>query len=81
MAIRLDPVWKCDECGDIHPTEDAAYDCCPQEVTSGFMCPECAQFYQFEPDALDCCEHDPDAPPPPPSAADLESAGQQRLIP
>jgi len=29
---------------------------------------------------LDCCGyHDPDAPPPPPSAAELEAAGQLRL--
>lgn len=36
---------------------------------------------EIEDEAIDCCGFDPDAPPPPPSTAELEAAGQMRLLP
>lgn len=81
MGTKLEMAWKCHECGEIHENEDDAYDCCRPEVSEGYLCPECGEFHRREQNALDCCEHDQDAPPPPPTAAELEAAGQQRLIP
>lgn len=45
-----------------------------------YVCPECGDDYSEEVEALDCCGHDEDAPPHP-STAELEAAGQLRLLP
>ncbi len=81
MATKLETVWKCHECGEIHDDEDSTYECCRPDVSEGYLCPECADFHRSEANALACCEHDPDAPPPPPTAAELEAAGQLRMVP
>lgn len=77
----LEPKWRCDECGEIHDTEDDAHECCSPEVTEGYLCPVCRTFHLEEDGALECCGYDPDGPLPPPSAEELEAAGQMRLFP
>lgn len=79
----LKPKYQCDECGEIHDDVDDAHDCCQPKVIEGYRCPVCLDFHHKEQTALDCCGFDPDAPqtPPPPTAAELESAGQLRLLP
>ena len=80
MATKLKQKWKCHECGEIHDYEDAAAECCQPEISKGYECPECGDFHRKEADAIDCCGYDEDAPPPPPTAAELEAAGQLRLL-
>lgn len=77
----LEPKWQCDACSSVHDFEDDAEDCCKPRVIEGYACPICLDFHRREEAALDCCGFDPDAPPPPPSAAELEAAGQLRLLP
>ena len=76
---RLEPKYECGECGEIHDDEDEARYCCPPSVKEVFVCPLCEIYHKEEADALDCCGFDPDGPPPPPTAEELERAGQQRL--
>lgn len=81
--MKLEPKWKCHECRTIHDDEDSAHECCQPEVSEGYLCPECRVWHETESKALDCCGHteDEDAPPPRPSTAELEAAGQLRLLP
>tara|TARA_R110000868_G_scaffold74752_4_gene216281 strand:+ start:982 stop:1173 length:192 start_codon:yes stop_codon:yes gene_type:complete len=60
-----------------HDNEDSAIECCPPEVESYYTCPECGEEYATEEQAIDCCGY----VEPPPTAEELESAGQGRLIP
>lgn len=73
------PKWKCPDCGELHDDEYDARECCPPQVWAAFVCPICTEEHRDEIAAIDCCGFDPDAPPPPPSAAELEAAGQMRL--
>lgn len=77
----LTPKYKCCECGDLHDDLDDARECCVPRVEEVFLCPICQAPHNEEEDAIDCCGFDPDGPPPPPSAAELEAAGQMRLLP
>lgn len=78
---KLEPKWKCHECGEIHDDDDSANDCCRPEVSDGYVCPVCADWHREEDNALECCGYDEDDPTPPPSKLELEAAGQLRLIP
>ena len=80
MATKLELAWKCHGCGEIYNNEDDAYECCLPEVSEGYLCPECGDYFRKEADALDCCGYDDEAPPQPPTEAELEAAGQQRLF-
>ena len=74
--------WKCCECGELHEHEDDALDCCPPEVREVYVCPICTKDHNQQIMAFDCCDFDPDVDVlPPPSAAELEAAGQMRLLP
>ena len=73
--------WRCNACGDAYEDEDDAIKCCRPTITEGYFCPVCRRFHCDEDAAVACCDYDPDAPPPPPSAAELEQAGQMRLLP
>jgi hypothetical protein len=72
--------WQCDRCGDVHDNEDDARECCAPEIIEGYLCPLCRDFHECEEAAFDCCGWDPDMPIPP-TAIELEAAGQMRLIP
>lgn len=73
--------WRCNECMTVYDNEDDAVECCQPRVTEGYICPVCGSFHMNADRAVDCCGFDPDAPPPPPSAEELEAAGQMRLMP
>jgi len=75
------PQWRCDECNELHEYEDEAADCCPPNISKVYLCPVCAEAYAREAQARECHPGDPDAPPPPPTAQELEAAGQLRLLP
>lgn len=74
----VEVAWKCRECGIVHKDEDAAIDCCPREISSGYLCPECESFYMKKSDAIECCEHDHEAESQA-NPTELEAAGQQRF--
>lgn len=71
--------FQCGECLGIYDDIDDAYECCRPEVREVVICPTCESPHADEEEAAACCEFDPDAPPPRPSAAELEAAGQLRL--
>lgn len=73
--------WQCDECCSDYDNEDDARECCPTKVIEGYICPVCKKFHDDAAEAIDCCDWNPDGPPPPLSALELEAAGQLRLIP
>lgn len=77
--MKLESVWQCGECGETHDDEYDARDCCRPSITEGYLCPECKDFHASEREALACCADD-DAPLLAQSAAELEAAGQLRLI-
>lgn len=72
--------WRCDDCYTVHDDDDDARECCAPEIIAGYTCPLCRDFHTREADAIACCDWDPDKPIPP-SARELEAAGQLRLIP
>jgi len=74
--MRIEKIWRCLRCNDTHSNEDAARACCPVSVVCYYECPECGEEYPHEWLARDCCPSDE-----PPSAAELDQAGQARLIP
>lgn len=76
-AVR--EMWQCSECGELHGYEDDAQECCRPDVKRVFVCTECESDYATEEEASACCA---DAEEPvPPSAEELEAAGQMRLLP
>ena len=77
---KLTPKFRCDECKEIHDEEDEARECCQPIVDEVYECPLCKEIHDNEQRAIECCGYDPDGPPPPPSAAELERMGQQRLF-
>jgi len=79
--MNLKPKYKCCECDETHDYVDDARECCAPRVEEAFLCPICQAPHNEEVDATDCCGFDPDGPPPPPSAVELEAAGQLRLLP
>lgn len=74
----IKPQYKCSQCGDLHDDENDALECCPKDIWAVYVCPRCDKEHHDEEAAIDCCGFDPDGPPPP-SAAELEAAGQIRL--
>lgn len=80
-ATVLEPKWLCESCDEIHDDEEDARDCCPTQISEVFLCPICQMSFYVEIDALNCHDFDPNGPPPPPTPAELEAAGQMRLLP
>ena len=77
----MNPVtkWECGECATLHDTEDDAIDCCPPTAYEVLICPQCETRHIYVQDAEQCCP-EPPAEEPPVTAADLEAAGQGRLL-
>ena len=79
-AAQAPEAWRCGDCLTVHDNELDAQECCPPKIDEGYTCPLCGDFHLAEEAALECCGWDPDMPVPP-TAAELEAAGQMRLIP
>lgn len=71
-------VWRCNACRFTHDDEDDARECCQPSITEGYECPVCGEFHAEEAEAIACHDWDPERTIPP-SAAELEAAGQLRL--
>ena len=78
MALKT--VFKCGKCGETHDFEDDAIECCAPIIDEGYLCPLCGEFFFNEQGALACHDVDKDFVQPP-TAAELEAAGQMRLLP
>lgn len=70
--------WRCGDCEAAYDNEDDARECCAPLIEAGYLCPVCRGFLLHEKDAIACCDWDPETPIPP-TAAELEAAGQMRL--
>lgn len=81
MTTEIKMKFRCNSCDELHDIEDDALDCCSPGYEERYICPLCNADHMMAEDALACCGFDPDGPPPPPSVAELEAHGQQRLIP
>lgn len=71
--------FRCGDCGDLYSCEDSALACCaerPEEVKT-WKCAECGDETDDEDMARYCCLDEDIVLPPTP--AQLEAAGQQRL--
>ncbi len=77
---HIKEAYMCGNCGEIYNDEDSAYECCAPYVVEVYLCPTCGDDHREEDDAIACCDFDPEAPPPPLTAAELEAAGQSRLF-
>lgn len=77
---RLDPKYECPECHLLHGSYDSARECCEPDIGEVWLCPVCGSHNFEEEEAIECCGFDPDGPPPPPTAEELEAAGQTRLF-
>lgn len=73
-APRADDGWKCDACGAYHKLKTGAQNCC----NDVFKCLACDEPHETEEAASACCGIQYAYQPTP---AELEAAGQQRLIP
>ncbi|WP_157662643.1 hypothetical protein [Sulfuriferula sp. AH1] len=81
MKTVIEPKFRCGECHELHDDEDEARFCCVPSVVEVYICPICHTEYDHDEEAaIECCGFDPDGPPPPPTAAELEAAGQERLF-
>lgn len=77
--MTLRPKYRCHYCLELHETEWEAEECCgPPEVVEVWECPDCGETYETESCAIDCCGYDPEGQPP--TAEELEAAGQERLF-
>lgn len=74
--IRM--AFVCANCGHRYKYDDDAIKCCPIEIWTEYFCPVCDDAHGNEQAARACCN--PDAPEPPPTAAELEAMGQLRMI-
>lgn len=80
MSTVLKPKYVCPECAGLHDDFDEAVECCTPHIDVVYLCPTCHERYSMESNAIECHGFDPDGPPPPPTAAELEAAGQERLF-
>jgi hypothetical protein len=76
----IQPKYQCPECYELHDDYDSARECCVPQISELWECPVCRKCHGDEEMAIECCGFDPDGPPPPPTAAELEAAGQTRLF-
>ena len=73
--------FECPDCGERHDCLTSAEFCCPPPMPRQvFVCPECACGHDDERFAAECCGSGEDALYAL-SHAELEAAGQMRLIP
>lgn len=70
--------YRCDQCLDLHEYEEAALECCPNEISEVYVCPACGDDYRTSEDAHECCDLGGEELPP--TAAELEAAGQLRIF-
>lgn len=68
--------YRCPECDAVHSREYSAETCCPREADPVYICPQCDEQHESEEDAVECCEG---VEPEPPTSAEIEALGQQRL--
>jgi len=78
--------WMCMACGAVYEHRTNADDCSCHGVRAFFVCPFCDLDCSTEAECVECIDsHRPDDDehlrPPPPTAAELEAAGQARLLP
>ena len=76
----LESKWRCLNCRMVHDEEFEAEECCPVEIREVWICPTCGDVFNDQAEAIACHDFDPEYVPPP-SAAELEAAGQLRLVP
>ena len=69
-------MWRCEECTTLHDHVEDAENCCQPVVTKRWICRACEEEHDSKHEAESCCEEAQDSPP---TAAELEAAGQERL--
>jgi hypothetical protein len=47
--------WRCENCLDLHDTEESAAECCPPQVVQVWVCETCADEHRLREDAEECC--------------------------
>lgn len=79
--------WQC-ECGETYDNEDDAVECCQPRTRQVWSCGECDAVHNEKAAAIACCADDAEHNGEPISpdvyqwrVAQLEAAGQRRLIP
>lgn len=73
-------IWECTACGGYYESEDEAAECRCHGVKAWFRCPVCDDEFPREDECAVCIASHDDTPAGV-SAAELEAAGQQRLLP
>jgi hypothetical protein len=74
-------VYQCERCGKYHDDPDFALDCCmPDFPEPNYLCCLCEEIFSDEDEAKDHQETEREPPDDPVSQAELEAAGQMRLI-
>ena len=90
--MSLVKFYICSHCGDPHKNKESAHECCPRSALIMFRCAVCQTFFSDEARAWECCgqaeENEADKTSDQAVSielmatfAELEAAGQQRLIP
>lgn len=80
----LTPQYQCPECDELHEDHDDAVECCWRKyVHAVYLCPICKRVNHSKEGAIDCHGWEPPDPDAPymPTPAELEAAGQLRLLP
>lgn len=77
--MGLESVYQCRGCETVWRHEEDAMVCCSPGIQSGYRCPECDAFHTMESEADNCCAADDT--PPIITPAELEAAGQLRILP
>ncbi|WP_458717021.1 hypothetical protein [Pseudomonas gregormendelii] len=55
MKIKIEELYRCGECREIHDDEDGARECCMPEITTLYVCPVCTAHHDDEDAAIVCC--------------------------
>lgn len=76
MDVRAFERWQCCQCGDLHSSEFSARQCCPPDIRHVWECIHCGEVSAAHDEAALCCDDTPLVT----TAAELEAAGQERLL-
>ncbi|MDZ4802689.1 MAG: hypothetical protein SGI92_31395 [Bryobacteraceae bacterium] len=85
-GINIVERFRCEICATVHADRCDAAACWREcndaepDIQIIWTCPDCADEFISEEEAMDCCSAHRNDPPRLPSAAELEAAGQIRLL-
>lgn len=57
-TAKIETLYRCGECREVHDCEDDARECCAPEIIEVYACPICGTIHDEESAAGECCGFD-----------------------